>query len=81
MLVSHMPRQIKTSDLVIWCPSVEGQTTSPNLGESPVLEMVVVIGCSVMIALGLIRPGAQQTRAENVPCSAGPSCLSQEAQL
>lgn len=40
------------SDLVMLCPSVERRTTSLSWGERLVLGMVVVIGCSVMIAFG-----------------------------
>ena len=45
------------------------------------LEMVVVIVCLVTIAVGQLPPGAQRTWAQTRPCSAGPSCLSQEAWL
>ena len=51
--------QTWTSDLVLWYPSRQGQITALSWGKRPVLEMMVVIGCSVMIALGQLPCGVQ----------------------
>ena len=73
--------QTWTSDLVIQCPSGEGRTASLSWAERPVLEMVLVIGCSVMAALGQLPRHVQRIRAQSRLCSAGPPSLSQEAWL
>lgn len=51
--------QTWTFDLVIWCPSMEEQTTSWTWGKSPVLGMVVARGWSVTIALEDLLQGVQ----------------------